>query len=70
MRLYPESEPKPVIQVAEQLGVHHEALRNWSRVVERGSHAELTAACGGGAQPCRGAGAGLLLVLPQVDGQV
>lgn len=30
VRLYRESEPKPVIRrLAEQLGVHHEALRNW-----------------------------------------
>ncbi|MGV9804955.1 transposase [Micromonospora chersina] len=32
MRLYRESDPKPVIRrSAEQLGVHHEALRNWIR---------------------------------------
>ncbi len=32
VRLYRESEPKPVIRrLAEQLGVHHEALRNWIR---------------------------------------
>lgn len=32
MRLYRESEPKPVIRrLAEQLGVHPEALRNWIR---------------------------------------
>ena len=31
-RLYRESDPKPVIRrLAEQLGVHHEALRNWIR---------------------------------------
>ncbi|TDB80537.1 transposase [Micromonospora sp. KC721] len=30
VRLYRESDPKPVIRrLAEQLGVHHEALRNW-----------------------------------------
>ena len=30
VRLYRESNPKPVIRrLAEQLGVHHEALRNW-----------------------------------------
>jgi transposase len=30
VRLYRESEPKPVIRwLAEQLGVHHEALRTW-----------------------------------------
>jgi transposase len=32
VRLYRESDPKPVIrQLAAQLGVHHEALRNWIR---------------------------------------
>jgi transposase len=32
VRLYRESDPKPVIrQLAVQLGVHHEALRNWIR---------------------------------------
>lgn len=32
VRLYRESEPKPVIRrLAEQLGVHHEALRTWIR---------------------------------------
>jgi transposase len=32
VRLFRESDPKPVIrQLAEQLGVHHEALRNWIR---------------------------------------
>ncbi|TQM85474.1 transposase [Saccharothrix saharensis] len=32
VRLYRESAPKPVIRrLAEQLGVHHEALRNWIR---------------------------------------
>lgn len=35
VRLYQESEPKPVIRrLAEQLGVHHEALRNWIRQAE------------------------------------
>jgi Transposase len=30
VRLYRESDPKPVIRhLAQQLGVHHEALRNW-----------------------------------------
>jgi transposase len=30
--LYRESDPKPVIRkLADQLGVHHEALRNWIR---------------------------------------
>ena len=32
MRLYRETEPKPVIRrLAEQLNVHPEALRNWIR---------------------------------------
>jgi transposase len=32
VRLYRESDPKPVIRrLAEQLNVHHEALRNWIR---------------------------------------
>jgi transposase len=32
VRLYRESGPKPVIRrLAEQLNVHHEALRNWIR---------------------------------------
>ncbi|MET8088460.1 transposase [Micromonospora sp. NPDC005237] len=35
VRLYRESNPKPVIRrLAEQLGVHHEALRNWIRQAE------------------------------------
>lgn len=43
VRLYRESEPKPVIRkLAEQLGVHHEALRNWIRQDEadRGDRAD------------------------------
>ena len=32
VRLYRESDPKPVVRrLAEQLNVHHEALRNWIR---------------------------------------
>jgi transposase len=32
VRLYRQTEPRPVIRrLAEQLGVHHEALRNWIR---------------------------------------
>ena len=32
VRLYRESDPKPTMRkLAEQLGVHHEALRNWIR---------------------------------------
>ena len=35
VRLYRESDPKPVIrQLARQLGVHHEALRHWIRQAE------------------------------------
>lgn len=35
VRLYRASDPKPVIRkLAEQLGVHHEALRNWIRQAE------------------------------------
>ena len=35
VRLYRETEPRPVIRrLAEQLGVHHEALRNWIRQAE------------------------------------
>ena len=35
VRLYRESNPKPTIRrLAEQLNVHHEALRNWIRQAE------------------------------------
>ncbi|AEM85524.1 transposase [Streptomyces violaceusniger] len=35
VRMYRASEPKPVIRrLAEELGVHHEALRNWIRQAE------------------------------------
>jgi transposase len=35
VRFYRESDPRPVIRrLAEQLGVHHEALRNWIRQAE------------------------------------
>ncbi|GGK06505.1 transposase [Pilimelia anulata] len=43
VRLYRESDPKPVVRrLAEQLGVHHEALRNWIRQDEadRGDRAD------------------------------
>jgi transposase len=43
VRLYRESDPKPVIRrLAAQLGVHHEALRNWIRQDEanRGERAD------------------------------
>ncbi|WP_442818732.1 transposase [Streptomyces sp. NBC_01320] len=33
--MYRAAEPKPVIRrMAEELGVHHEALRNWIRQAE------------------------------------
>ncbi|HEX5116098.1 MAG TPA: transposase, partial [Pseudonocardiaceae bacterium] len=44
VRLYRESDPKPVIRrLAEQLNVHHEALRNWIRQDEadRGERHDL-----------------------------
>lgn len=35
VRLYRESDPKPAVRkLAAQLGVHHEALRNWIRQAE------------------------------------
>ncbi|MGO4618031.1 transposase [Nocardia sp. 2YAB30] len=35
VRLYRESDPKPTVRkLAQQLGVHHEALRNWIRQAE------------------------------------
>ncbi|RPK44621.1 Transposase [Streptomyces sp. ADI91-18] len=35
VRMYRTTEPKPVIRrMAEDLGVHHEALRNWIRQAE------------------------------------
>lgn len=35
VRMYRTAEPKPVIRrMAEELGVHHEALRNWIRQAE------------------------------------
>ncbi|MCX5078594.1 transposase [Streptomyces sp. NBC_00513] len=35
VRMYRTTEPKPVIRrMAEELGVHHEALRNWIRQAE------------------------------------
>ncbi|MEU4955703.1 transposase, partial [Streptomyces lavendulae] len=35
VRVYRTAEPKPVIRrMAEELGVHHEALRNWIRQAE------------------------------------
>lgn len=38
VRMYRAAEPKPVIRrMAEELGVHHEALRNWIRQAEADS---------------------------------
>ncbi|MFD7620718.1 transposase [Streptomyces sp. NPDC059802] len=35
VRMYRTAEPKPVIRrMAEELGAHHEALRNWIRQAE------------------------------------
>lgn len=35
VRLYRESDPRPTFRgLAERLGVHHEALRNWVRQAE------------------------------------
>lgn len=43
VRLYRESEPKPVIRrLAEQLNVHPEALRNWIRQ-DQADHGDPTA---------------------------
>ena len=37
VRMYRTAEPKPVIRrMAEELGVHHEALRNWIRQADAG----------------------------------
>jgi transposase len=44
VRLYRESDPKPVIrELADQLGVHREALRNWIRQdqADHGERADL-----------------------------
>jgi transposase len=44
VRLYRDAEPKPVIKrLAEQLGVHPEALRNWIRqdAADRGERDDL-----------------------------
>ncbi|MBW0109752.1 transposase [Pseudonocardia sp. KRD-182] len=44
VRLYFESDPRPVIRrLAEQLGVHHEALRTWIRQAQadRGQRSDL-----------------------------
>ena len=43
VRLYFESEPRPVVRrLAEQLGIHHEALRTWIRQAQadRGERTE------------------------------
>jgi len=42
VRLYFESEPRPVVRrLAEQLGIHHEALRTWIRQAQA-DHGERT----------------------------
>ena len=44
VRLYFESDPRPVVRrLAEQLGVHHEALRTWIRQAraDRGQRSDL-----------------------------
>lgn len=44
VRLYLESDPKPTIRkLAQQLGVHHEALRNWIRQADTGQRPEPAA---------------------------
>lgn len=41
VRLYQDSDPKPSIRkLAQQLGVHHEALRNWIRQADAGRRPE------------------------------
>lgn len=44
VRLYFESDPRPVVRrLAEQLGVHHEAMRTWIRQAQadRGQRSDL-----------------------------
>jgi transposase-like protein len=42
VRMYRTAEPKPVIRrMAEELGVHHEALRNWIRQADAGERDDL-----------------------------
>jgi transposase-like protein len=42
VRMYWTAEPKPVIRrMAEELGVHHEALRNWIRQADAGERDDL-----------------------------
>jgi len=44
VRLYLESDPKPTIRkLAQQLGVHHEALRNWIRQADTGRRTDPAA---------------------------
>jgi transposase len=41
VRLYQDSDPKPTVRkLAQQLGVHHEALRNWIRQADAGQRPE------------------------------
>ena len=48
VRLYRESDPKPVIRrLAEQLNVHPEALRNWIRQAEADAGERIAARCRG-----------------------
>ncbi|MEV0692957.1 transposase [Streptomyces sp. NPDC050388] len=42
VRMYRTAEPKPVIRrLAEELGVHHEALRGWIRQADAGERGDL-----------------------------
>ncbi|WP_018829661.1 transposase [Salinispora tropica] len=54
VRLYRESDPKPVIKrLAEQLGVHPEALRNWIRQDEADHGERFDRPCTGEADELR-----------------
>ncbi|MDX2390989.1 transposase [Streptomyces sp. DK15] len=42
VRVYRTAEPKPVIRrMAEELGLHHEALRNWIRPADAGERGDM-----------------------------